>query len=59
MEIETSSHQEIRHYKLQKVKKYTEDGREIFYTDDMSVDANLTFIKCWQNNDGGGILQTI
>jgi hypothetical protein len=40
-------------------KKYREDGQEIFYVDETFIDANLTFKKCWQNNDVSGILTTV
>jgi hypothetical protein len=44
---------------LQKIKKYRKDGRETFCIDETSVDANLTFKKCWQSNNVGGILTTV
>jgi hypothetical protein len=42
---------------FEKIKKYREDGQEIFYIHEASVDANLTF--SWQNNNVGGILTTV
>jgi hypothetical protein len=44
---------------LQNIKKYREMDENFFCIDEMSVDANFIFKKCWQNNDVGGILTTV
>lgn len=44
---------------LQKLKKYREQGRCIFYLDETWVDANLTFHKCWQHQEVDGTMTTI
>ncbi|XP_054283210.1 uncharacterized protein LOC129000275 [Macrosteles quadrilineatus] len=41
---------------LREIKKFRENGRKIFYLDETWVDGNLTFKKCWQNDEIDGVL---
>jgi hypothetical protein len=43
---------------LQSLKKFREEGREIFYLDEMWVDSSLTFKKWWQGDEFDGVMTT-
>jgi hypothetical protein len=40
---------------LLKIKEYWDKGCPVFYTDELWVDSNLTFCKCWYNKEVMGI----
>jgi hypothetical protein len=40
---------------LVKIKEHRDKGCPIFYTDESWVHSNLTFHKCWQNEEVMGI----
>jgi hypothetical protein len=43
---------------LQSLKKFREEGREIFYLDETWVDSSLTFKKYWQGDEVDGVMTT-
>jgi hypothetical protein len=40
---------------LVKIKEFRDKGHPIFYTDESWVDSNLSFRKCWQNEEVVGV----
>jgi hypothetical protein len=43
------------HKYLVQMKRFREEGKEIFYVDESWVDTNITFSKCWQGETEFGI----
>jgi hypothetical protein len=43
---------------LQFLKKFREEGTEIFYLDETWVDSSLKFKKCWQGDEVNGVMTT-
>lgn len=41
---------------LRQIKSYRDKNVSIFYLDETWVDGNLTFRKCWRNNEVDGVL---
>jgi hypothetical protein len=44
-----------RHKYLVQIKRFREEGKEIFYVDESWIDSNITFSKRWQGETEFGI----